>query len=76
RMFHDNHGSGYRFLVHHIADIDKRNPQIAARMVLPLTRFGRYDEDRQAMMKGALTRLKTAQNLSPDLSEVIDKTIG
>ena len=76
RMFHADDGSGYRFLAHHIAEIDKRNPQISARMVLPLTRFGRYDEDRQAMMKGALIRLKTAQELSLDLSEVVDKTIG
>jgi hypothetical protein len=27
-------------------------------------------------MKGALIRLKTAQGLSSDLSEVVDKTIG
>ena len=76
RMFHADDGSGYKFIVRHIADIDTRNPQIAARMVLPLTRFGRYNDSRQALMKGALTRLKTAKNLSPDLSEVIDKTIS
>lgn len=76
RMFHADDGSGYRFLAYHIADIDKRNPQIAARMVLPLTRFGKYNEDRQALMKGALMRLKTAQSLSSDLSEVVDKTIS
>ena len=75
RMFHANDGSGYRFLAHHIAEIDGRNPQIAARMVLPLTRFLRYHEDRQALMKGALIRLKTAKTLSSDLSEVIEKTL-
>jgi len=48
RMFYANDGSGYLFLAHHIAEIDARNPQIAARMVLPLTRFSRYHEDRQA----------------------------
>ena len=76
RMFHANDGSGYRFLAHHIAEIDARNPQIAARMVLPLTRFSRYHEDRQALMKGALIRLKTASTLSSDLSEVIEKTLN
>jgi hypothetical protein len=44
-------------------------------MVLPLTRFSRYHEDRQALMKGALIRLKTAKTLSSDLSEVIEKTL-
>ena len=76
RMFYANDGSGYLFLAHHIAEIDARNPQIAARMVLPLTRFSRYHEDRQALMKGALIRLKTAKTLSSDLSEVIEKTLS
>ena len=76
RLFHADDGSGYRFLARHIIAIDRRNPQIAARMVLPLTRFARYDGDRQALIKGALIKIKTAQNLSPDLSEVVEKTLG
>ncbi len=76
RHFHADDGSGYRFLARHIIAIDQRNPQIAARMVLPLTRFARYDDDRQALMKGALIKIKTAQNLSADLSEVVEKTLG
>ena len=76
RLFHADDGSGYRFLARHIIAIDQRNPQIAARMVLPLTRFARYSDDRQALMKGALIKIKTAQNLSADLSEVVEKTLN
>ncbi|NDA08434.1 MAG: aminopeptidase N, partial [Alphaproteobacteria bacterium] len=68
RNFHAVDGSGYTFLAKHIAKIDNRNPQIAARMVLPLTRFSRYDQERQSLMKGALTRIKTSASLSTDLS--------
>ena len=73
--FHANDGSGYRFLARHIGRIDARNPQIAARMALPLSRFGRYDESRQALIKGALAHLKSLDNISSDLSEVINKAL-
>ena len=67
--FHAEDGSGYRYIAKHIADIDGRNPQIAARMVLPLTRFGQYDEERKAMMKGALVMIKNSHDLSTDLQK-------
>lgn len=74
--FHAEDGSGYLYLARHIAKIDGRNPQVAARIVLPLTRFGRYSEDRQAMMKGALTRIKCTDNLSTDVGEIIAKALN
>ena len=74
--FHANDGSGYKYLARHLAEIDGRNPQIAARIFLPLTRFSSYSEDRQAMMKGALVRIKSTANLSNDLTEVIHKALN
>ncbi len=74
--FHAEDGSGYHYIAKHIADIDARNPQIAARMVLPLTRFGRYAEERKAMMKGALVMIKNSANISTDLSEVVSKALN
>lgn len=74
-QFHGKDGAGYRFLTRQVASIDKRNPQMAARLVLPLTRYGRYSKDRQAMMRGCMIRLKTESGLSPDLTEIIDKTL-
>ena len=73
--FHAEDGSGYLYLARHIADIDARNPQVAARIVLPLTRFSLYNEERQAMMKGALVRIKGTTGLSNDLGEVINKAL-
>jgi len=74
--FHANDGSGYLYLARHIAQIDQRNPQIAARIVLPLTRFSLYSDERKAMMKGALARIKSAGVISTDLSEVISKSMN
>jgi aminopeptidase N len=74
--FHAEDGSGYMYMARHIAEIDGRNPQMAARLVLPLTRFSQYQDERQAMMKGALMRIKLAENLSPDMSEIIGKALS
>ena len=74
--FHADDGSGYRYLARQLAEIDSRNPQVAARIILPLTRFSSFSEERQAMMKGALVRIKSKTDLSNDLTEVIHKALN
>jgi aminopeptidase N len=74
--FHAEDGSGYLYIAKNIAEIDQRNPLMAARIVVPLTRFGFYEDERKAMMKGALVRIKNTDNLSSDLSEMIDKALN
>ena len=74
--FHADDGSGYRYLARQLAEIDSRNPQVTARIILPLTRFSSYSEVRQAMMKGALVRIKSKTDLSNDLTEVIHKALN
>ncbi len=67
-------GSGFEFIADCLIDLDKRNPQVAARMVLPLTRMSAYDQSRQAQMKACLARIQ--QNCaSNDLREVVDKAL-
>ena len=41
-LFHANDSSGYKFISEQVAIIDKNNPQVAARLILPLTRFNNY----------------------------------
>ena len=72
--FHAEDGSGYQFLARHIAIIDARNPQLASRMVLPLTRFACYAETRRQNMRRALASLR-GQDMSQDLGEVINKAL-
>ena len=74
--FHAKDGSGYRFLVEMLADLDSRNPQVAARMIEPLIRLKRYDAERQRMMRAALEELQSLENLSGDLYEKINKALS
>ncbi|ARG96377.1 aminopeptidase N [Legionella micdadei] len=74
KHFHAADGSGYVFLGEILAQVDKINPQIAARLAIPFTRWRRYDSPRQKLMKEQLKRL-TEHDLSRDLSELVEKSL-
>ncbi|TNH04485.1 aminopeptidase N [Testudinibacter sp. TR-2022] len=73
--FHAIDGSGYRFLVEVLIKLNRSNPQIASRLIEPLIRLGRYDAQRQTLMKRGLERLAKIENLSKDLFEKIEKAL-
>ncbi|HEY3590354.1 MAG TPA: aminopeptidase N [Buttiauxella sp.] len=74
--FHAEDGSGYRFMVEMLSELNRRNPQVASRLIEPLIRLKRYDAKRQAMMRTALEQLKGLENLSGDLFEKISKALA
>jgi aminopeptidase N len=74
-QFHAADGSGYAFLAQRIIEIDSLNPQVAARMLTPLTLWKRYETGRQKGMLTVLRDLAAQPKLSPDLSELIVKSI-
>jgi aminopeptidase N len=74
-QFHDKSGAGYAFLAERIIELDSLNPQIASRLVTPLTRWKKYDDSRQKMMRGALERISAKAGLSKDVGEVVGKSL-
>lgn len=75
RNFHASDGSGYDLLAQRIIDLDQFNPQIAARLLQPLTRWRRYDEQRRELMRKALERIAAREKLSKDVFEVVAKSL-
>ena len=73
--FYAADGSGFEFIADCLIDIDKRNPQLSARIALPLTRMGAYSDVRQQQMRRALNRMQ-AEVQSNDLGEVIEKALA
>lgn len=73
--FHDISGKGYIFLADRILDLNGTNPQIAARLVSPLTIWKKYDPKRQEMMKKQLERILSSADLSGDVYEVVKKSM-
>ncbi|MGL5527923.1 MAG: aminopeptidase N [Plesiomonas shigelloides] len=74
--FHAKDGSGYRFLTDVLVELNSRNPQVASRLIEPLIRLGRYDAERQQLMREQLLRLQNLDNLARDLFEKITKSLG
>jgi len=74
--FHQVSGEGYAFLAEQVIALNTINPQIAARIITPLTRWKKYDATRQTMMKEQLERIKNTDNLSKDVYEVVNKRLG
>jgi len=75
KAFHNHNGQGYQFVMDQILALDKFNPQIASRMVKGFSRWRRYDEIRQNLMKAELERA-AKEDLSPDVFEIVSKSLN
>ena len=73
--FHHRSGKGYRLVADCIIALDKLNPQTAARLVPPLGRWRRFDEERAALMRGELQRILAEPGLSKDVTEQVSKSL-
>jgi len=74
--FHAADGSGYRFLVDRVLELDKLNPQVASRMLRQIARWRRYDSGRQGLMQAQLQRVRDGGEVSKDLYEIAVKSLG
>ncbi|PLW82633.1 aminopeptidase N [Kineobactrum sediminis] len=73
--FHRADGEGYRLLADIIEQLDSRNPQIAARLLTPLTKWRNY-RGRGEQMRAQLQRLAAMPTVSRDVYEVLDKALA
>ncbi|MEE4254878.1 MAG: aminopeptidase N, partial [Desulfuromusa sp.] len=73
-VFHRLDGAGYQLLIEQIIQLDQRNPQVAARMAAPLTRWKRLEPKRRELLKQQILRLQQME-LSKDLYEIINKSL-
>jgi aminopeptidase N len=75
RAFHAAGGAGYRFLGEQLLQLDRLNPQTAAKLLPPLGRWRRFDAARGAAMRAELERLVAAPGVSRDLFEQASKSL-
>ncbi len=73
--FHAPDGSGYKFIADQVLAIDPQNPQVAARVLEPLTRWQRFAENNQRLMREQLERIKSSPKLSKDVYELVIKSL-
>jgi aminopeptidase N len=73
--FHRADGAGYEFLVEQVLALDSLNPQVAARLLTPLTRWRKYPEPRAGQLRAALETVLAAPGLSRDSREIAAKAL-
>ena len=74
--FHAEDGAGYQFLAEQVRKLDDSNPQIAARLVSPLTRWRKFAPVHGKQMKLALETIRDKSGLSRDVYEVVHKSLA
>jgi aminopeptidase N len=74
--FHHASGRGYRFLADMILEVDRLNPQVAARQVPSLGRWRRFEAVRAELMRSELERIVRTPGLSKDVFEQASKSLA
>jgi len=75
KHFHAKDGQGYKWLADRILEVDKINPQNAARMCTSFSTFRRYDKERQALIRAQLERLVATDGFSKDAFEIVSLSL-
>jgi aminopeptidase N len=73
--FHRADGAGYRFLADQVITLNRSNPQIAARLLGPLSKWQKYPAAARQRMIEELRRIEKEKELSPDVYEVVVKSL-
>ena len=71
--FHGSDGKGYKMLADYVIFLDSMNPQVAARLAIPLTRWRSHTINRQNLMIKQLQRIINIEKVSSDVFEIVDK---
>ena len=74
--FHDRSGEGYRFLGEQLIRLIPVNPQVAAMLLTPLTRWRRFTADRQHLMRSELERIGRVPDLPREVYEIVTKSLA
>lgn len=73
--FHAKDGSGYDLWINSVIELNKINPQVAARLARALDRWRKFSKANKELMHLALQKVAQEKDLSPDVQEVISKAL-
>ncbi|WP_297322334.1 aminopeptidase N [uncultured Bartonella sp.] len=74
--FNRRDGQGYKFLADIILTVDKENPQLAARLLTTTRSWRQLEQNRRAKLYNELQRIADTANLSVDVSDIVQRTLG
>jgi aminopeptidase N len=76
REFNRADGAGYDFIVDTVLVLDRKNPQLAARLLSALKSWRVLEPGRRAMAEKALRRVAAAPSRSPDVADIVQRALA
>jgi len=68
-------GAGYAFVADQVLALDLANPQLASSIAGAFNLWKRFPEPRRGQMRAALERVAKESTLSPDVAEIVSRTL-
>jgi aminopeptidase N len=76
RQFHAQDGSGYDFVAECVLLLDPKNPHVAARLLSAFRTWRIMEPRRRSAAEKSLLRVQAAENLSPDVRDIVDRSLA
>jgi len=76
REFNRADGAGYDFVVDTVLALDRKNPQLSARLLAALKSWRVLEPGRRAMAEKALQRVAAATSRSPDVADIVQRALA
>ncbi|AXS42508.1 aminopeptidase N [Breoghania sp. L-A4] len=74
-QFNRADGAGYDFLAATVLELDKRNPQVAARLLSAFRSWRALELNRRGKAEAALRRVENAETLSSDVQDIVARSL-
>ncbi|WP_162651794.1 aminopeptidase N [Lentilitoribacter sp. Alg239-R112] len=69
-------GGGYQLLAEQVLELDGKNPQVAARLLTAMRSWRSLEPVRRDAAKTALEKIAAQENLSADVSDIVERTLA
>ena len=74
--FHRADGAGYKLFADTVLAVEKRNPQVAARLATALRSWRSLEPTRQGKARQTLLAIAATEGLSADLRDIVERTLA
>ncbi|WP_367715332.1 aminopeptidase N [Nitratireductor sp. GISD-1A_MAKvit] len=74
--FHAADGEGYRLVAETVTELDRQNPQVAARLATAFRSWRSLEKGRRELARSTLAELSSRKSLSRDLADIVERTLA
>ena len=74
--FHRKDGLAYDFFAEEIVALDRRNPQVAARVMTSVRSWRALEAGSREKLRSAIAKIASSNGISRDLADIARRTLG